>query len=133
MDRGPWINCGLAAVGKVKLGCCVQGGIGSVDTGVVVRSPMVSGWIQVKPLFIRSAHLLYILLTLGFPYIARHSQLLTVVLVNLCIYHTGAGYSIHNQIGYLLVRGFILSLIMGEGSYDQSLLRFPAILYCATI
>src|SRR5579859_7652258 len=45
--------------------------MGSVDTGVVVRSPMVSGLVRVEPLFIRSAHSLYISLTLGFPYIAK--------------------------------------------------------------
>ena len=62
------IDCGLTAVGDVKLDYCAQGEMGSVDIGVVVRSPMVSGLMQVKPLFIWSARPLYLLLTLGFPY-----------------------------------------------------------------
>src|SRR5579859_6497899 len=56
--------------GIIKIGCSAQGGMGSVDTGIVVRSPMVSGLVQVEPLFIQSAHSLYIPLTLGFPYTA---------------------------------------------------------------
>ena len=41
------------------------------DAISVLRSPMVSGLGRVEPLFIRSAHSLYVLLTLGFPYIAK--------------------------------------------------------------
>ena len=57
----------------MKLGCGAQGGRRSVDMGVVVRLPMVSGLVWVEPLFIWSAHSLYIPLTLGFPYIAGNS------------------------------------------------------------
>ena len=55
----------------MKLGCIAQDGIRFYDLVVVVRSPMVAGLRQVEPLFIRSAHSLYVLLTLGFPYIAK--------------------------------------------------------------
>jgi hypothetical protein len=57
----------------VKLVCSAQDGRRSVDMGVVVRSPMVSGLVRVEPLFIRSVHSLYIPLTLGFPYTAMNS------------------------------------------------------------
>jgi len=49
----------LTASGNVKLGYCAQGRMGSDDVKAVVRSPIVSELIWVKPLF-TSQHILCI-------------------------------------------------------------------------